>query len=130
MITFAASIISSALCSFAGAIQAQTAPEPEVIYIESEPETIYIEKMPDGIYADCGLIMDEIQETSEGYLITITMQNGNRFSFTSEDGDLEQGEIISAVFNDMGTPEVIDDEIISYRYSGWISEEEMQHWIK
>ena len=117
-------IIASVAAAFATCLAplgAATAPEPEVIYVEAEPQ---------GIYADCGLILDEIQESPEGYLITITMQNGNKFAFVSEDGDLETGEIISAVFKDNGTDEVSDDEIISYRYSGWVSDDEMEIWVK
>ena len=83
------------------------------------------------IYADCGVIMEEPEKTKEGlYEITFTMQNGNQFSFISEDGDWNTGEIVSAIFNDKGTEEVFDDEIISARYSGWIAEEEIQNWIK
>lgn len=93
--------------------------------VENQPEKLA------GYYADCGLIMDEIRETPENsYEITITMQNGNMFSFISEDGDWMPGEIVSAIFYDNGTPEVKDDEIISCRYSGWISDEEAQNWIK
>lgn len=107
--------------------------EPEVVYIESEPEIIYVETEPQGRYADCGVILQDgdIAETEDGnYQITITMQNGNMFSFYSEDGGFCQGEIISAIFDDNGTAEVFDDAIISYRYSGWVSDEELQNWIK
>ncbi len=93
--------------------------------VENQPEKLT------GYYADCGLIMDAIRETPENsYEITITVQNGNMFSFISEDGDWNRGEIVSAIFYDNGTPEVTDDEIISCRYSGWISADEMRSWIK
>ena len=107
-------------------------PEPEVIYVESEPQIVYVETEPQGRYADCGVILkdEDIQESPEGYLITITMQNGNQFAFLSEDGDWEIGEIVSAIFADNGTPNVSDDVILSYRYSGWVSDDELQNWIK
>ena len=122
--------VAAAFATCLAPLGATTAPEPEVVYVETEPQVIYVEAEPQGIYADCGLILDEIQESPEGYLITITMQNGNKFAFVSEDGDLETGEIISAVFKDNGTDEVSDDEIISYRYSGWVSDDEMEIWVK
>lgn len=82
-------------------------------------------------YADCGVIMQDITKTQDDlYEITITMQNGNQFSFLSEDGDWEVGEIVSAIFADNGTPNVSDDVIISCRYSGWVSDDELQNWIK
>lgn len=111
--------VAAAFATCLAPLGAPTAPEPEVIYAE-----------PQGIYAQCGLIMDEILEIPEGYEVTITMQNGNKFAFVSEDGDLEIGEIISSVFDDKGTDDVFDDEIISYRYSGWVSVNEMEIWVK
>jgi len=86
----------------------------------------------ENIYADCGVIMEEPEKTQDDfYKVTFTLQNGHRFSFESEDGDWTTGDIVSAIFNDKGTPYVFDDEIIDEpTYSGWISEEEMQNWIK
>ena len=85
----------------------------------------------ENIYADCGLIMEEPEEIEESfYKVTITMQNGNSFSFISEDGDWSRGDLVSAMFDSNGTENVIDDEIISCRYSGWISENEQKTWIK
>lgn len=108
--------------------------EPEVIYIESEPEIIYVETEPQGRYADCGVILQDgdIAETEDGnYQITITMQNGNMFSFISEDGDWMEGELVAVIFDDNNTPEVSDDIIIGQpHYSGWVSDAELANWIK
>ena len=85
------------------------------------------------IYADCGAILEEADVEKireEFYQITFTMQNGNRFAFYAEDGDWMVGDLVSAVFDDRGTPAVTDDEILSVRYSGHISDEEIQNWIK
>ena len=94
--------------------------------------TTEIPKDPmENIYADCGLIMEEPEKNEEGfYEVTITMQNGNMFIFTSEDGDWIQGDLVAAIFDSKGTENVRDDEIISCRYSGWISESEQKTWIK
>lgn len=84
-----------------------------------------------GYYADCGVISEAVEETEEGfYEVVITMQNGNMFSFYSEDGDWMEGDLVSVIFYDNGTDAVADDEILSAKYSGWISEEEIQNWIK
>ena len=87
-----------------------------------------------GIYADCGVILqaEDIAETEDGnYQITITMQNGNMFSFISEDGDWMDGELVAVIFDDCGTPEVSDDIIIGQpHYSGWVSDAELANWIK
>ena len=84
------------------------------------PETIQRE-----IYADCGAILEEPTEN-----VVITMQNGNQFSFENSDGDWMKGDLVSVIFDSNETEEVFDDIIISYRYSGWISENEQKTWIK
>lgn len=88
-------------------------------------------RISDKYYSDCGLIMEPPQETEEGfYEIRITMQNGNSFLFEAEDGDWNAGEIVSAIFDSKNTDRISDDAIVSCRYSGWISDEEIQKWIK
>lgn len=132
LITYITTAVFASIASLAGAIEKIPQPEPEVIYVEAEPQTVYVEVEPEGRYANCGVILkdEDIAEVPEGYQITITMQNGNRFTFISEDGDLCKGEIIAAIFDDNGTQEVYDDSIISFRYGGWVSDEELQNWIK
>jgi len=123
--------VAAAFATCLAPLGATIAPEPEVIYIEAEPQVIYVETEPQGIYADCGLILDEIQESPEGYLITITMQNGNRFAFVSEDGDWITGELVAVTLFDCGTPQVFDDVIIGDpKYVGWVSDDEMEIWVK
>lgn len=77
------------------------------------------------LYADCGAILEE-----PGKDVIITMQNGNQFSFENVDGDWMKGDLVSAIFDDNGTENVEDDEIISYQFSGWITENEQKNWIK
>lgn len=76
-------------------------------------------------YADCGLIMDEPDD-----VVCVTMQNGNVFTFKDDDGDWSVGNLVSILFDDSGTPIVYDDKILDCRYSGWVSEEEFDNWIK
>lgn len=77
------------------------------------------------IYADCGVILQQ-----PGSDVIVTLQNGHMFSFENEDHDWMIGDLVSIVFENNGTPEITDDTIISYRYSGWISESEQESWIK
>ena len=85
-----------------------------------------VREKPDtsNLYADCGVIMDEPDED-----VVVTMKNGNMFAFGNVDGDWQVGDIVSILFDDNGTEIVYDDIIISYRYSGWISDSELQNWI-
>lgn len=76
-------------------------------------------------YADCGIIMQDPDEN-----VVITMQNGHMFSFENLDGDWNKGDIVSVIFDDNGTEKIFDDIIVSYKYSGWISDAEMQDWVK
>ena len=81
-------------------------------------------------YAGCGLITEDPQEYGDGWLLYVAMQNGNVFAFVDEDGDWCKGELIAFIFDDNGTPEVLDDMIVSVKYAGWISDAEMENWIK
>lgn len=79
----------------------------------------------DGYYADCGVITEEPAD-----VVVVTMQSGNQFAFENEDRDWFVGDIVTLVFNDKGTDEVYDDEIVDCRYSGWVSDEEIKSWVK
>ena len=82
----------------------------------------------ENLYADCGVIMDDPGKIGDD--VIVTMQNGNMFAFENEDGDWCIGNLVSILFDNNGTDIVYDDIIISYRYSGWISETEMENWVK
>lgn len=107
--------------------------EPE--YIEEEvlvEEQVFEEpaEFSEGLdlshyYANTGLIMEEPGDT-----VFAVMQNGNVFEFLNEGEDWFVGDIVSILFYDNGTDIVYDDIIISCRYSGWVSDEEMQKWVK
>jgi len=80
-------------------------------------------------YADCGVIMDDPGKLGDD--VIVTMQNGHMFAFENEDGDWCIGDLVSIMFDDNGTLDITDDIILDHpRYSGWISAEEMQQWVK
>ena len=97
--------------------------EPFMVYEESEDYTQSWKH--DGLYADAGLIMEE-----PGEIVWVTMQNGNVFGFYNNEGDWTIGDIVSVLFDDNGTPLVYDDIILACKYSGWVSDKEMETWIK
>lgn len=86
-----------------------------------EPEKTDIEN----IYSDCGLIMTEPDEW-----VYITMQNGNTFAFANIDNDWLIGDLVAVTMYSYGTDKVVDDEILDYKYAGYISKREITHWIK
>lgn len=69
-------------------------------------------------YPDCGtvtsVIVTDKNEPWNSEIIFETM-NGNIFSFYGGE-DLEVGDVIAVIFDDKGTPEVIDDEVVGVRY--------------
>lgn len=93
-------------------------------YSENRGEKINIENL----YADCGVIMDD--PGIVGDTVTVTMQNGNMFAFENQDGDWNYGDLVSILFDNNGTEKVYDDIILDYKYAGWISETEIENWIK
>lgn len=52
--------------------------------------------------------------------VTVECFNGNLFSFYGTE-DWAEGDICSMLMNDNGTPIVYDDEILSVKYSGYIT---------
>lgn len=79
-----------------------------------------------GLYAEIGLVT-EIDKDED--LVYFTCQNGNVFAFTGVE-DFCYNDLVSAIMDDNGTPEVYDDIIINIRYGGYISDEEALIWIK
>ena len=76
------------------------------------------------------LMVDEIIKEGDMWRMTSIGQNGNEWELLIEDGDMFEGDLISVMFDDMGTREITDDEIISWRYCGWVSDSEMSAWVK
>ena len=57
----------------------------------------------------------------ENDIIFLECSNGNQFSINSDGNeDLVEGDIVSCIMYDNGTPLVIDDEILSVKYSGYV----------
>ena len=112
------------------------AEEPFIVYEDGEEFYVedaeaYIDEVcsgwkTNGYYPDCGAILEEPTD-----IVTITMQNGNRFWFWNDDGDWARGDLVAVLFYDNGTAIVHDDVIIGQpKYAGWISDREMKTWIK
>lgn len=69
-------------------------------------------------YPDCGVVTSvTLPKGNEQWNSEVTFEtmNGNIFSFYGGE-DLEPDDIIAVIFDDKGTPEVTDDEIVSVRY--------------
>ena len=77
--------------------------------------TATITAQPKGaLYPTCGIVT-ETDETTD--TVTFTEPNGNRWSFEGVE-DWQEGDKIAVIMRDNGTPEIIDDEIVSVRYKG------------
>lgn len=72
----------------------------------------------DTYYPDCGIVTSVVlPEGNDPWDTEVTFEtmNGNVFSFYGGE-DLEVGDVIAVIFDDKGTPEVIDDAVVSVRY--------------
>lgn len=72
----------------------------------------------DTYYPECGVVTSVIlPEGNEPWNSEVTFEtmNGNIFSFYGGE-DLEVGDVIAVIFDDKGTPEVMDDAVVSVRY--------------
>ena len=93
--------------------------------VEAKTEAEEIEQTYN-TYSDCGVIMYEPDEW-----VDVVFQNGHVFAFKNVDGDWCVGDLVTVTFDDNGTEKIVDDIIVGHpRYSGWISEDEMENWIK
>ena len=68
-----------------------------------------------GLYPTSGIVTEVNYDTD---LVTVEVRNGNMFQFYGAE-DWVEGDIAAMIMNDLGTPEVYDDEIISVRYVGY-----------
>lgn len=66
-------------------------------------------------YYPTTMVVEEIDENSNSF--SAVDCNGEKW-IVEEIEDMYVGDIISVIMCDMGTPEIYDDEIIEYRYSG------------
>lgn len=77
------------------------------------------EPLPEGYYANFGVVT----EVGDDYVIfmepgsgTETCPNGMVWSFYGS--DWEEGDRVSAIMCDNGTPSVLDDEVVEVKYNG------------
>ncbi len=66
----------------------------------------------------------------DGELITVICQNGNEFQFRDSREDWIKDDICSMIMMDCGTKNVNDDMVIKARYSGYVSLDEADSWVK
>ena len=66
------------------------------------------------LYAQAGIVtrVDRAEDT-----VTVTTQNGHMWEFYGAE-DWMEGDIAALLMDDMGTAEIVDDEIVSVRYCG------------
>ena len=76
-----------------------------------------------GIYPTTMVVVSETEPTT-GYTILQDF-NGNLWEVYMEDGDWFPGDIVSCIVDGKETESIIDDEIISVRYSGYLDGWEM-----
>ncbi len=72
----------------------------------------------DTYYPECGVVTSvTLPEGNESWNSEVTFEtiNGSIFSFYGGE-DLEVGDMIAVIFDDKGTPNVTDDEVVSVRY--------------
>lgn len=63
-----------------------------------------------------GLGHDDASDMEEGYLVCLKNCNGFVYHVHMEDGDFELGDYFSCIMGDNGTPEIMDDIVIDYKY--------------
>ena len=69
-----------------------------------------------GLYPTSGVVTEVNYDTD---LVTVELQSGHLYQFYGAE-DWVEGDIAAMIMNDLGTPEVYDDEIISVRYVGYV----------
>lgn len=76
------------------------------------------------VYPACGLIT-----RIEGNTVWFETQTGNTFAFTGSE-DYEPGDLVAVIFDDNGTSDIHDDSIEAVRYAGYLSDGEINNWVK
>ena len=96
--------------------------ENKEVVVETEME-MEIETL----YAETGIIT-EIEYSDYGCLFTVTVANGNQFSYYA-DGvvDYYLNDLVSMLMDSKGTELVYDDEILDAQYSGVL--EHLEQWV-
>ena len=67
------------------------------------------------------MVVDTVERVGEyEYNVTMRTSTGIAYTYTAEDGDIEPGDVMSAIMYNSGTPlDVTDDDILFTRYSGF-----------
>lgn len=63
-----------------------------------------------------GLGHDDASDIHDGYLVCLKNAHGFVYRVHMEDGDMELGDYYSCIMSDNGTPQIMDDIVIDYKY--------------
>ena len=67
------------------------------------------------------MVIDTVERVGEyEYNVTMRTSTGIAYTYTAEDGDIEPGDVMSAIMYNNSTPDdVTDDDILTMRYTGF-----------
>lgn len=62
------------------------------------------------------LIVKQVEEVEDGWKVTFESITGNRFEYITEDGDIYENEVYSAIMDSRHSKNVLDDKIVTIKY--------------
>lgn len=75
-----------------------------------------IKAVPDNLYPESMIVVEVDREND---VVTAQDFNGFLWEFSGTE-DWNPGDICACIMDDMGTPLIFDDAIVSARYCGWV----------
>ena len=78
-----------------------------------------------GLYAQTFVVTEVVttpatETEPESVIIVCEDFNGYIWEIPTDDGDWFKGDVLTAIMDNKGTPEISDDEVVCARYSGTI----------
>lgn len=65
------------------------------------------------------LVVQSVKPESENYIVEFVDAQDRIWIWEDENGDMDRGDVYSAIMYDCGTQNVRDDAIVTIRYSGF-----------
>lgn len=62
------------------------------------------------------LIVKQVEEVEDGWKVIFESVTGNRFEYITEDGDIYENEVYSAIIESKHSKNVQDDVIVTIKY--------------
>ncbi len=62
------------------------------------------------------LIVKQVEEVEDGWKVTFESVTGNRFEYITDDGDIYENEVYSAIMDSRHSKNVQDDTIVTIKY--------------